>query len=125
MSETHLFKKGRKKTGGRVKGTANKEKIKLDVLHVLTEMGHEPAAEQIKIFREAMSEYTKKKKQKNSWGAGGMLETARMANSELMRYCYPTKKAIEHSGPNGGPMEFKTYNDIVKALGGQVDDDAE
>lgn len=121
----HAFQKGRAKTGGRKKGTPNKDKIRLDLITVLTEMGHEPAAEQIKIFREAMSEYTKKKKQKNAWGAGGMLETARLANTELMRYCYPTKKAIEHAGPDGGPLVFKTYNDIVVALGGSVDDDAE
>lgn len=105
----------KKKTGGRKKGTPNR--VTLDLIQTLTDMGHEPAAHHVKIFNEAMKNYEKKKKAKNDWGANGALDTAQKANAELMKYTYPTRKAVEHSGPNGSPIGIKTFNDLVNLLG--------
>jgi hypothetical protein len=70
-----------------------------------------------------MDDYKRKKKQKNEWGAGTALTNAISANADLMRYVYPVQKAVEHTGKDGGPIAFTTYNDLIKALGGELDPD--
>jgi hypothetical protein len=106
---------------GRKKGTPNK--VTADIIQTLKDAGHEPAAEHIKLFKEALRVYKLKQKRRgNEWGGAGFLDLAVKANGDLMKYVYPTRKAVEHTGANGGPIEFKTYHDIVKALGGNIED---
>ena len=43
----------------------------------------------------------------------------RAANSDLMRYCYPQLRSIEHSGPGGGPIPVTAvdpYDAITREL---------
>lgn len=107
-----------KKLGGRKKGTPNK--VTLDLLKTLEEKGFEPAAEMVLIHNEAMKLYRDKVKTQKGWGAGPALDTAKSAVAELMRYCYPQRKAVEVSGKDGGPI---TFSQLVKdALEGDDDD---
>jgi hypothetical protein len=98
------FKKGKPKTGGRKKGTPNK--VSSDIVETLETLGHNPAAVQVEIFNESWNAYKEKKeamekapnpeeKQRAGWGMSTLLLTAERANTELMKYVYPTKKSID------------------------------
>lgn len=102
------FQKGAKKlpNSGRKKGVGNKidkvqNKMLFDACAALQEIGHDPIKFHAKLLASAWERYLKALTRKNEWGANGCLEQARMANAEIMRYIYPTKKAVEHSGQVG------------------------
>lgn len=76
-----------KKTGGRVKGTPNKQTA--DIALALDAMGCQPLTIMARL---AMS--TK-----------ASLELQGAMAARLARMLYPEKKAIEHTGPGGGPIQ--------------------
>lgn len=112
------YPKGAKKppTSGRKKGTPNK--VTGDIIETLKSLGHDPAAIQVHLYNEAMKGYYKRLKLKNEWGATGMLHAAIQANGDLMKYVYPTRKAVDH---NHSGQVFHTYTDMVKALTGDTE----
>jgi hypothetical protein len=99
---------GTKKTGGRKKGTPNKN-TQL-VRKRLEELGFDPIEGMIVIHNEARQE--------------GDLSTAGQMCKELAQYAYPKLKAIEVSGVNGDAI--KTDNkwtiEVVKADDAQSTD---
>lgn len=80
-------------------------------------MGHDPAAFQVQILREAYEHYKKIMKTKSQWGANSARDAVIKANSELMKYCYPTRKAIE--GHDGGAVSFAG---LIQILDGEDND---
>ncbi len=54
-------------------------------------------------------------KLKNQWGAASWLDTCLKANAELMKYVYPTRKAVEHTGADGEKLQM-TFTQIVGIL---------
>ena len=104
MPRGRPFKKGdpRPKNGGRKKGTQNRiPPAELDAVKALRAAGHEPIIFHAQLLQHAWDRYLKALKRKNEWGANGCLEQARQANAEIMKYVYPTRKAVEHSGTVG------------------------
>ncbi len=78
---------GIKKTGGRKKGTPNKKTFILR--DVLDSFGCDVPQRIVDLLPE--------------------LKPEKQADIlvELMKYLFPTRKAIEHSGPEGGPIAFE------------------
>jgi hypothetical protein len=114
--------KARPKNAGRKKGTPNK--VTLDAIEELQRMGHEPIIEHVRIFNQAMASYNAKKKKNNDYGAASCLDVAVRANAEIMKYIYPTRKAVEHTGQNGEPL-FKSLTDFIVHLDDDLKDDDE
>lgn len=85
---------------GRKKGTRNKPKpldpLSLDAVETLRKMGHDPMVVQINIYRHSWNRYLKALKNRNEWGANGALMAASKANAEILKYIYPTRKAVDH-----------------------------
>lgn len=81
-------KKGCPKTGGRVKGSINK--INSDIVTMLDSMGCNPF--------EGMAKIANDEEIPN--------EIRLRAYTELAQYCLPKKRAVEHTGPGGGPLEL-------------------
>lgn len=46
-------------------------------------------------------------------------ETELNAHMKLMEFKFPKRKAVEHSGPNDGPIETETYEQYVQRLKNQ------
>lgn len=111
------FKKGKPRcpTAGRKKGTPNKpHPITMDFIETLRRLGHDPAAVHIQLYRHSWNRYLRALKAKNQWGANGALQAAIQANGDLMKYAFPTRKAVDHQ-VSGGIM-IGTYADMAKAL---------
>lgn len=84
-----------KKTGGRTKGTPNK--ANREIADKLAELNCDPIQGMAMIANQAFSE--------------GDLSLAGQMYKELAQYVAPKRKAIEHSGPDGGPMKIKWADD--------------
>lgn len=84
------YTKGREKHGGRKKGVPNKINRELRGL-ILLEEGHDPIKAMINIARNPKAS----------------LELRGKMNAELAGYIYVKKRAIEHSGTGGGPLEIR------------------
>jgi hypothetical protein len=113
------FKEGKPKTGGRKKGVANKRTRELQ--DFLDEKNFNPAAKLILIYRKAMKEYgraedvhdiiedTRRGMGFKAVGASDQgptyLGIALSAAKDLMQYVYPKRKAIEHTGKDGSPLQ--------------------
>lgn len=109
------YQKGHKKMGGRTKGVPNK--ITMDLINTLIANGYDPAAMHLNLLRKALSKCKAYEELQKDYYANDMLEAAIRANADLMRYCYPTRKAVEHSGPNGEELKFQSFTDIIIAIG--------
>ncbi len=116
------FKKGDKRpeNSGRKVGSKNKDSspLTLDLVKTLREMGHDPAAFQVEICVEAMKRYRAIMKTKGKFGAASALHVAERANAELLKYIYPTRKAVE--GTNGEAITLKS---IIEILAGEEIDE--
>ncbi len=117
---------GGKKTGGRVAGTPNK--VTFDLIEMLRAKGFEPAAALVETYTHAMDDFKRhefnralaeKKMNENLGedsvpfkvgmddGAREALKIATHAAAQLMQYTHPKRKAIEHTGAGGEPLELK------------------
>ncbi len=109
------FKKGeavRPPNSGRKKGTPNKlGPTTVELIETLKAKGHNAAAAQVEIYVLALKQYKKKTSGKSDWGAATYLSIAEKANSELMKYCYAQRKAIE--GADGQSLTFAQMVQIV------------
>lgn len=94
MSEERTERRGAKKgerRGGRQKGTLNKRTLLFETAREACEAkGYSPIETLIEIARN----------RKNDPGVRGR------AAAELCTYLYAKRKAIEHSGPGGSPIEL-------------------
>lgn len=108
------FKPGSKRPegAGRKKGSKNKNPITLDLVQTLKDLGHNPAAVQVEIFKEAWARFKTAMRSKHKYGAATALDVAMKANSELLKYVYPTRKAIE--GANGESLTFAGMIQIIE-----------
>lgn len=98
---------------GRKKGVKNKlGPTALDLMATLRERGHNAAAAQLEVYILAIKEYKKRAKTKTGWGAATYLSIAEKANSELLKYIYPTRKAIE--GENGEALTVKAVIEFLE-----------
>lgn len=110
-----------KKTGGRKKGTPNKEHpITMEVVSTLRNMGYDPVAFQAKMARHAWNRYLKCLTKKNEYGANGALHAAIQANGDIMKYVYPTRKAIDHNVSGG--VVISSFADAMLAIDGPDDE---
>jgi hypothetical protein len=120
------FQSGKAKTGGRKKGTPNK--ITLDLIALLEEKGFNPAAKLVLVYRKAAKEWERHEEifdaiqsKRISFEMTPLTETKaptylgimEKAASELMQYVYPKRKAVEVSGPGGGPIETKDVSSLT------------
>src|SRR5690348_14414466 len=83
------FVKGRAKTGGRQKGGLSR--IKREVLEKLADLGCDPIEGMVRL-------------------ANDLSNTPELRGkmfSELARYIHPQRKAVELTGPAGGPVQFQ------------------
>lgn len=112
--------------GGRKKGTPNK--ITLDLIANLKAEGFDPAAKLIETHALAMIEFQRasdihdaiqskridyKMIPLSHDSASAYLTVAQNACKELMKYSYPQRKAVEHSGKDGVDL-FQSFNDMVR-----------
>lgn len=113
--------------GGRAKGAMNK--ISLDLLEELRAKNFNPAAELVEIIKDARDEYARSQEihdaiQENRDEAkikGYFADTgpaylgiAAKACADLMKFVYPTRKAIDHT--SGGESFNQSFVDVVKAV---------
>lgn len=99
------FNKGQAKTpgSGRKAGTPNK---KTEILLEIFEANEYcPAEEAVKILKDPKSLLDDKDKIS--------------AHLKLMEFKFPKRKAVEHSGPNDGPIETETYEQYVSRVKNQ------
>ncbi len=117
--------KGQPRTGGRIKGTANKKTI--EVIETLAKLKCDPIAGMAKIAMDARSPLDLEslemvRRIKNALqGKKDLLEFFEMLLSswrnyppelrakmfsELAQYVFPKRKAIEHTGQNGEPLQI-------------------
>ncbi len=84
------FVKGgaRPKGAGRKKGSVGK--LSLQVLTRLEELGFDPIMQMVEIANDK----------------GAPLELRGKMAAELAQYVWPKRKAVEHSGPGGAPIEM-------------------
>lgn len=93
------FKPGHKKIGGRAKGVPNR--FTRSVLQICEEMGYDPVAGLIEL------------------ATRGEEESNRVtAAKELMKYIYPQRKAIEHSGSVDTGLQ-----QMIESLEGKTEDE--
>lgn len=112
-SSTTLQKGQQPPGAGRKKGVPNKTgPLTLDLIKTLKEKGHDPAAEQVNIFLIAMNHAKELIKKKKTYGLMSALKIASDANAELLKYIYPTRKAIE--GNDGDQLTVKTLIEFLK-----------
>ena len=110
------------KTGGRKKGTPNK--VTMDAIQQLKDAGYEPIVRHLEIVEESWKVYNAKKKQRNQVGAASALDVAERANNNLMKYVYPARRAVEHTGKDGKPLAALTLPELIKAVMGGNDVDS-
>lgn len=101
-------KKGSPKTGGRKKGTPNKKSR--FVRELLENQKFDPVTECVVVFRKAMDKF---EHQNHSEFQFKWLEIAGKQCHELMKYCYPQLKAIDH---NLTEDTQNSLTDIIKEL---------
>jgi len=109
------LQKGQQPPGaGRKKGVPNKlGPTALDLIATLKAKGHNVAAAQVEIYVIALKRYNHiLKTNKAGWGAATYLALAEKANSELLKYCYAQRKAIE--GADGQSLTFAQMVQIIK-----------
>ncbi len=84
------FTRGSRKpaNSGRKKGAVGK--LSLQVLSRLEELGFDPIMQMVEIANDK----------------GAPLELRGKMAAELAQYVWPKRKAIEHSGPGGAPIEM-------------------
>lgn len=103
------FKPGNKErppTAGRKAGGKNKlGPTALDLIETLRVRGHNAAAAQLEVYILAIKQYKKIISSGSSFGAASFLAIAEKANSELLKYIYPQRKAIE--GADGAALTVK------------------
>lgn len=119
-------KPGCEKNGGRKAGTPNK--ITTDLIAELEALGYHPVAELIETIRDAKEEYRRSKEihdkiQDNrndmeikSYVADTgpqYLSIAAKAAGDLMKFVYPTRKAIDHTS---GGDSFKSLADLFSGV---------
>lgn len=76
--------------GGREKGTPNRSKLTgLTVAEIIASENFDPVIEMIRIAQNP----------EHSPELRGKM------NAEIASYVYPKRKAVEHTGPAGGPIE--------------------
>ncbi len=83
------------KTGGREAGTPNR-KTK-EVADLLSSLGHNPIEAMVRIARNPKAS----------------LELRGRMNAELAHYVYPKRKAVEHTGADGGSVGPRITLNIV------------
>lgn len=87
-----------KKFAGREKGTPNKKtELLLDIFEA---NDYCPADKVIKLLLSGKIDP----------------EDELAAHLKLMEFKFPKRKAVEHSGPNDGPLETETYEQYVTRL---------
>jgi Fe2+ transport system protein FeoA len=94
--------KGYPKTGGKKKGSVNKISLAKEVAARLEELGCDPIAGLATIAGDpAVDHYVRVR-----------------CYSELAQYLYPKRRAIEHSGPGGGPIPISAdpFDAITREL---------
>ena len=96
-----LFQKGKPKTGGRKKGSPTR--LAREVQAKMEELGCDPIEGMARL---AMNESLDP-------GLRGKMF------SELAQYVYPKRKSVEHSGPDGAPIE--THDSAIELLSDRVD----
>lgn len=103
------FKKGvhkRPANAGRKAGGKNKlGPTAVDLIETLRQRGHNAAAAQLEVYILAIKEFKAIKARGTSFGAASFLAIAEKANSELLKYIYPQRKAIE--GTDGAALTVK------------------
>jgi hypothetical protein len=87
------FQKGRAKTGGKVKGS--KHKITRDLVALLDELKCNPIEGMAKIATDEKID----------------IAIRLRAHAEVAKYVHPQLKAIELSGPGGGPIQHDVSAD--------------
>lgn len=104
-------KQGVKKAAGsgRKKGQPNKRTWEL--ISVLEEKGYDPAAKLIQLGLEAEESYMALNR--NSENAPQFLKVAKDAASDLMRYVYPQRKALDLTT---GGEKLQTLTDIFASV---------
>ena len=96
------FQKGHVKQGGRKKGTGNK--LAVEVRQRLEQCGHDPIWGMIEIANDETAS----------------LELRGRMNAELAQYVYPKRKAIEHTGLGGAPIDVNVSatDELLSILAG-------
>lgn len=79
---------------GRKKGTPNKSTQ--DLMEICEQEGIEPFRAMVRLAA----------KEKDEWKQFDLLK-------EIAQYLYPKRKAIEHSGKDGGAIEIKELKDSI------------
>lgn len=120
--------KGHKRYGGRSVGAPNK--ITLDLIKTLQTEGFDPAAELVRTHALAMIEFERQAEihdaiqEKraslemvpiNHGEGAAYLSIAQNACKDLMRYCYPQRKAVELTGKDGADV-FESFTQMMKRL---------
>lgn len=109
--------KGRK-TGGRVKGTPNKKTQ--DLLEKAEELGVDPFEILLMVAKGDWEGLGFESAKLVYFTAAGIeaekdritLSDRLSAASEACTYLHPKRKAVEHSGPNGGPIETRDLSKL-------------
>ena len=106
---------GNKHTGGRKKGSFNR--ITSDLIEQLNGMGFNPVAELIEIIDEAKTSF---KQERGTKEAPAYLGIAARGASDLMKYVYPQRRAVDHT--SGGKPLANSFAEIAKQV---LKDDSE
>lgn len=102
-------KPGKIKTGGRKKGTPNK--LTLELVKILESAGFDPAAKLIELTLKAEESY---ERHKNGESGPGYLATASKNCTEIMRFVYPTRKAVDVT--SGGEKVFQNFSELLASI---------
>jgi hypothetical protein len=124
-----------KKTGGRVAGTPNK--VTRDLIDELNAKGYSPVAalietaykadkefERIKAIERRVNRDLTEEEQTIMTGdtALNWLKLSASAAADILPYVYPKRKAVEHSGPNGTPLNPSQTIIYIPANGREKND---
>lgn len=111
---------GKGRLGGRAKGTPNKRTQEL--IEKLEALGFDPVEAMVYVYRKARAEYRRADKVAvalMAYQTDRGLQTSRVDSSpqwlriagdmakELMQYTHAKRKAVEVSGPDGGPVQLE------------------
>lgn len=106
----------RKKNSGRKPGTPNKRTW--DLIRTLEKGGFDPAAKLLALTLEAEQSY-----QKQKFGDNGpsYLATASKNCIELMKFVYPTRKAVDIT--SGGEKVFQNLSELLASVANETKPD--
>lgn len=90
------FQKGRAKTGGRKKGDKYNA-IRKDLADKLRDLNFDPVIEMVKIFK----------------SRDCPVDIQAKICVDLLQYLHPKRKAVEHTGADGGPIDIVTVKRII------------